>query len=110
MITRRDEYVAKMKAKLDEWNTQIDELEAKARQAKAQVAQEHQERIVDLKRKRDQAQEKLKEVQEAGEDAWKTLTSGAERVWENMASTLRESKDAFFEGMHEGDQKESSDA
>ena len=100
-MSTRDEYVAKMKAKLDEWNAQIDELEAKTRRAKAQAAQKHQERIAELKRKRDEAQEKLEEIQGAGEDAWESLKSGAEQVWENITTTLQESKDAFFEGLQD---------
>ena len=33
-MSTRDEYVAKMKHQLDEWNAEIDSLEAKVRQAK----------------------------------------------------------------------------
>ena len=91
-MNMRDEYVAKMKAKLDEWKAQIDELEAKARRAKAQAAQKHQERITELKGKRDEAQEKLEEIQGAGEDAWESLKSGAEQVWENVTTILQKAR------------------
>ena len=98
-MNTRDEYVAKAQAKLDQWNAQIDELEARARQAKAQEVQKHQERIADLKRKRDEAQQKLEEIQGAGEDAWGSLKSGAEELWQDLTTTLQESKNAFFEGL-----------
>ena len=35
MTTTRDAYVQKVKAKLDEWNAEIDRLEAQARQKEA---------------------------------------------------------------------------
>ena len=100
-MATRDEYVAQMKVKLDEWNAQIDELEAKARQARAQAAHKHQERIAELKRKRDQAQGKLKEIQAASEGAWEGLKLGAEQIWDDFKSTLQVSKEAFFEGLRE---------
>ena len=36
-----------------------------------------------------------------GEDAWESLTSGAEQVWENVTAILQESKDAFLEGLQD---------
>ena len=74
-MSTRDEFVAMLKAKLDGWNAEIDELEAKARQKKAQPDQRYAERVAALKQKRDEANDKLNEIQGATGDAWENLKS-----------------------------------
>jgi uncharacterized coiled-coil DUF342 family protein len=100
MLTK-DEYVAQMKAKLDQWSAEIDELEAKARKKRAQGTQSYNEQLSQLRTKKDEASEKLKEIQSATEDAWQSLQAGTETLWEDLKTTLKESKDAFVEGMNE---------
>ena len=100
-MATRDEFVTRLKAKLDEWNAEIDELEAKAAQQKARADQRYAEQIVALKQKRDEAAEKLKEIQGATGDAWESLKSGAETLWDGLSHTLKESKAAFLEGLQD---------
>ncbi len=97
----RDEYVTQMKAKLDEWNAEIDGLEAESRKAKAQARQQFAAQIATLRGKRDEAQAKLNELQGASEDAWEGLKSGVQQMWEDFTNTLKECKDAFSEGLRE---------
>lgn len=94
-MSTRDEYVAKWQAKLDEWNADIDLLEAKARQVKAQMTQDHHERLAALKSKRDQAAEKLKEVQAASDAAWDNLKARSEEIWDGLKEALEETKQAY---------------
>ena len=55
MNEKRDAYVQKLKAQLDEWNADINKLEAKSHQAEAGAKIEYHKRIADLR-------ERLKEV------------------------------------------------
>lgn len=98
-MTTKNEYVAMMQAKLDEWNAHIDELEARARKAKAREAQQRHARIAELTRKRDEVRAQLEKLKQAGEDSWESLKAGAEQVWNDVTTTLQQSKDAFFEGL-----------
>lgn len=93
-MRNRDEYVENLKTKLDRWNAEIDELDAKARKAKADASQDYRERMESLNRKREDARKKLEEIRDATGDAWATLREGAERTWAELAKTLRETKDA----------------
>jgi uncharacterized coiled-coil DUF342 family protein len=90
-----------MEAKLDEWSAQINELEAKARQAKAEKRQEYLELIATLRSNRDAASRKLNEIRDAADDAWEQLKAGAENLWKDVTNTLQQSKDAFFAGLRE---------
>ena len=78
MSPSRDAFVQKMKAKLDEWNAQIDKLEAQSRRKSAEVQADYQQRIDDLKDKRQEARQKIDKLQDAGESAWEDLKSGVE--------------------------------
>lgn len=44
-MSEKDAYVEKMKAKLDEWNAEIDKLQAKAKQAEADAEIQYNDEI-----------------------------------------------------------------
>lgn len=90
-MTRKD-YVELMKAKLDDWNAQVDELEAKARRAKAENRQEYLEQVTKLKAQRNRMQDKLDEIAKAKDDAWSHVKEGAEAVWEQLKKTAEETR------------------
>ena len=100
MLTK-EEYVSQMQAKLEEWSAEIDELEAKARKKQAQATQGYNERLSELRAKKNEVSEQLKEIQSATGDAWQSLKSGTETMWRDLKATLKESKDAFLAGMNE---------
>lgn len=94
-MSKRDEFVKQMQAKLDVWNAGIDELEAKARKRQAQSTHDYRARLAELKGKRDEAVGKLKEVQNPSEDAWESLKMGTERIWDDMKQTVQETRKVF---------------
>lgn len=89
MSEKRDEYVEKLKAKLDEWNTKIDALQAKADHVKPDMKAEYQSQLRNIKAKRDKAQGKLNELRETSKNAWEDLKAGAESAWEDLAEAVR---------------------
>ena len=95
MTTTRDAYVQKIKAKLDEWNAEIDRLEAQARQKEADAQTSLQEQIDQVKAKRRAAEEKLDDVRQAGGDAWEDLKSGVELAAEAVGDALRSARSRF---------------
>jgi chromosome segregation ATPase len=94
-MSTKDEYVAKLKAQLDEWSTDIDELEVKAHLAKAELKDQYAEKISELKAKRVEAEGKLSELQDAAEEAWEELKKGGESIWETLKTTFSEAKSKF---------------
>ena len=81
-MTSRDEYLEKFKAKLDEWNADIDKLEAKARAAQAEMQTEYGEKLEALRRTRDEALKEYDRVQNAAVDAWDAMVQGSEKAWQ----------------------------
>ncbi|WP_231489692.1 hypothetical protein [Billgrantia saliphila] len=99
-MSRRDEFVERMKAQLDEWNVEIDELAAKARRAGAEAQTRYHEDIERLMRRRDETRRRLEVLQFASEAAWESLQEGLEDAWELMRKALR---DAYAHAPDRGD-------
>jgi len=95
MSQSRDAFVNKMKAKLDEWNAEIDKLEAQSRQKGADVQADYQKRIDDLKDKRKETRQKLDKLQDAGESAWEDLKSGVELAAGALGDALKSARTRF---------------
>ena len=54
-MSKRDEYVGKLKAQLDQWNTEVAKWEAKAQKAQAGARVEYEKQLKEVRRQRDQA-------------------------------------------------------
>jgi uncharacterized coiled-coil DUF342 family protein len=95
MSETRDAYVAKMKAKLDEWNAEIAKLEAKAKQKEADARKDFEEQIEELKAKRSKANEQLEQMSSAGESAWNDLKAGVEQAADVLGDALNAARSRF---------------
>jgi uncharacterized coiled-coil DUF342 family protein len=95
MSENREAYVQKLKAKIDEWNADIDKLSAKARQAKAGKEAEYREQIETLRARRSELEKKLTELQQAGESTWQDLKKGVETSWEALKEGYAAAKERF---------------
>lgn len=87
-MTTRHEYIEKLKEKLDEWDCDIDELEAKAQKAKSDIKYEYEDQIKSLRLKRDLVQLKMSEIKDSSEEAWEDLKEGADEAWNNLKQAL----------------------
>jgi chromosome segregation ATPase len=85
----RKELIKKLSAKLKKWDTELTKLEAKALKAKEETQAKFKEQIVELKKKKKIADKKLKELEQSGEEAWEELKSGAELVFDDLATTFK---------------------
>jgi len=94
-MSKRDEYVGKLKGQLDQWNAEVAKWEAKAKQAQSGVRVEYEKQLKDLRRQRDEALEQMKRVQAATGDAWVDLVRGADEAWAKMRETLEKARSHF---------------
>lgn len=94
-MSSRDEYVRKMQAKLEEWNSEIDELTARADKVKGDVKSEYNVQIEALRTKRADARQKIEEFKRAGESAFEDLKSGIDLAWKSMRKAIDSAKSRF---------------
>ena len=91
----RDEFVESLKQQLDELNAEVDELEAKMKNAREDVRGEYEERLAQAIAEGDRARQKLEEVREAGEDAWEDMKDEAEHAWKALRNSVNYFKSHF---------------
>jgi hypothetical protein len=94
-MATRDEYIAKLKQQLDQWNAEVAKWEDKAKQAGSGVKAEYDKHIVTVRQQRDQAMEQMKRVQAASGDAWKELMSGTDEAWGRMRDAFNRAREHF---------------
>jgi uncharacterized coiled-coil DUF342 family protein len=95
MTEKRDAYVQKLRAKLDEWNAEIDKLAAKADQAEAEAKIEYYRQVEDLRAKRKDVEDKMAELQQAADGAWEDLKAGIESAWDSLGNALKSAASRF---------------
>lgn len=94
-MNKRDAYVEKMKAQLDEWNAEMDKLVARANAAEADMKLKYNEQIEALRKQREEANQRLRELQSASEAAWESLRAGMETAWEDMSKAVKDAASRF---------------
>jgi uncharacterized coiled-coil DUF342 family protein len=94
-MSSRDQYVRRMQEKLEEWNTEIDTLSAKADKVTADLRSEYAEQISAIKEKQAAARQKIEEIQHSGESAWEDLKSGMELAWTAIGEAIDSAKSRF---------------
>ena len=88
-MTKREDYIAKMKTQLDELDANMDQLEAKAKNAKEDVRAKYQEEMTKLRHQSKLAKGKLKEVKAASEDKWDAMVAEMEKVRDAVIHSYR---------------------
>jgi hypothetical protein len=94
-MNKRDQYLAKLKAQLDEWNAELAKWEAKARSTQADMRIEYDKQIDAFRRQRDLALEQMHKVQAATGDAWSDLVRGADDAWAKMREAFEKANSHF---------------
>ena len=94
-MSKRDAYVKKLKAQLDEWSAELDKLETKARKAKGEIKIKYEEQVASLRRQRDEAKQKLAQIQEVADNAWEELKQGAEDTWAKLKKAFSKARSQF---------------
>ena len=94
-MSDRDEYLQKFKTKLDEWNADIELLEAKAREAQADVEGQYREQLARLREMRDEALDRYTQMQGAAVDAWDEMVQGTDKAWQTWRDAFQAARSKF---------------
>jgi len=79
----------KLSAQLDQWSAEIDRLEAKAREAEAEACLRYMSEVEELRDRKEQAIQRLRELSDAGEQAADDVVAGAEQAWEELGESVK---------------------
>ena len=90
-MSKQDNFIAKMRSRLDEWNAELHELETRAGSVEAYARDKYRHALEELREKRVAAEIKLEEIRHAGEETWEEVRDDAENTWTAFKAAL----DAF---------------
>lgn len=79
-MSKRDQFIEKLKHQLDEINEEIGELEAKAAAGREKLGQTYDTQMASLKASAAGARAKIDEVRAAGDEKWEALVAETEKV------------------------------
>ncbi len=94
-MEQKQSYLNKLASQLQEWDKEIDVLKVKADNAKAGAKVELQTQLNELRAKRDSAQVKFKELQQAGDEAWDDIKDGVEKSWTELKGAFKSAMSKF---------------
>lgn len=94
-MNMKEDYQNKLQAELDEWNTVIDELKAKADKAGADVQLEYHKQIKELRSMQETANNKLTELNEASGDVWEDMKAGVHSARDSLGNALKSATTKF---------------
>lgn len=85
---KKKAYEEKTRAQLREWNAKVEELLARADQAKAEGKIQFHERVEELRAKREVLRDELDELKDASEDAWEGVRQKVDRARKELKSAV----------------------
>lgn len=94
-MSKKDVYIKKMKAQLDEWSAEIDKMQAKARKAEADLQMEYQETVDNVISLRTEAKKKLSNFKEKSGTAWAELSDSVNTAWDELEQALNQARKQF---------------
>ncbi|MGR9099369.1 MAG: hypothetical protein ACU826_02270 [Gammaproteobacteria bacterium] len=94
-MSKKDAYLQKMHAKLDEWDANLAILKAKLSAARADVRIKLNAEIENLETQRAQLKQKLEDLENAGENAWEDIREGVESAWDRVTAGFKDAADRF---------------
>jgi predicted nucleic acid-binding Zn-ribbon protein len=92
-MKRKDAYIEKAQARIDEYACKLDELKAKARGEVAGLKIDAKEQVDKLEVKLDAAKVRLAELTDSAEDKWEDLSTRFEVLADDLGASFRK----FFE-------------
>lgn len=91
----KDKYIESLTAELKDWSAQIDVLTAKAEKATADAKLKYLEEVDALRAKKQAADEKITELEEASGEAWLGIKQTADKVWDDLRTGIASATSKF---------------
>ncbi|HKJ52400.1 MAG TPA: coiled coil domain-containing protein [Gammaproteobacteria bacterium] len=79
-MSEKAAYRQKIEASMEEWDAEIDKIEARADRAGADMQLQYFEELKKLRALQEVARGKLEELEEAGDDAWEELRNDVDNA------------------------------
>ena len=95
MTEKRNEYMEKTQENLEVLNAKIAELEAIAKKKTGEARRDVSEHLDDIRKSREQAEQRLDELRQAASPAWDDVKHGFEDAWHSLSKAVDRATDRF---------------
>ena len=95
MTQSRNEFIDKMKDRLDDLDKQIEDLKKRGDKFEGEANKEYENRLHDLREKRREAKRKIDDIQSASEEKWQQFKDEAEHAWNALGNSFNYFKSHF---------------
>lgn len=96
-MEKKDLYVEKLKEQLDHWADDLEQMEAQAHMAEADLKIRYLGRLEALRQRREEARRELTKIRESSDQAWEELKDGTDQAWKEISDAFSRAKDQFNE-------------
>ncbi len=93
MLEQRKAYENKLQAQLALWKADIDVLQAKAGRAEVSAKIQYDKVIDSLQRTHAEADQRLRSLQDVGDEAWEGMKTGTEKAWTEFRTLFHKAKE-----------------
>jgi len=94
-MSMKQAYVDKVQARLNEWDTEIEKLKARAEEAGADTKIMYYKQIETLRDEQREAQVKLDDLRAASNDAWQDMKAGVQHAWDSLERAAKDASSRF---------------
>lgn len=94
-MSTREAYKQKVEAELELAQAKLAELKANSKSAVADARIKYARHVDELELRLADTKSKLKELEEAGENAWERLKGGVDSAWDELSAAVRDSASKF---------------
>jgi hypothetical protein len=91
----RKEYIDKISTQLKEWDSEIENIELKAKNSADNTKIKFDNGISEIKRQKNEFENKLTELKESTGDAWLEIKNGLEKIELDLRETYDRTKQKF---------------
>jgi thymidylate synthase len=95
MENDKKSYMQKLADKIVEWDKKIDELKIQGNEAASVMKEDYTKMAADLKVKKKDAEEKLKQLKSVGGEGWEELKKGAELAVNDLSDAVNKAFSKF---------------
>ena len=98
-MATREEYIEKLEGKLKEWNKQVQVLENRAKGESQEFRNMIDEKVAELKIKRQQLELQVVKIRNAGDDTLAKVRIEADNLWNKFKERLEKLKNSMTKEM-----------
>lgn len=94
-MTNTSPYIEKARARIAQWDAEIDKVKARADEAEADAKIDYRRQLEEMRAQRDKAETRLEELRQASDAAFEDMKSGFEKAWDDISSAFDSARNRY---------------